>query len=279
MWNIVRQGSILLIVSLGATFVILQGGIDLSVGSTATLAGICAAFLVQDYDVGLWGFALGGIVGAGVGVVVGFLVAYVRLPSFLVTLGMLSVVAGIGNFMTYGADERITSARFSGVVRGANIAGVPNLFWWALGIFLITWFFERFTKFGRYTFAIGGGELVSAMAGVPVLRFKLYAFMASGALAGLAGTMLAARLGAAGPGLGESLMLQSITAVTIGGTALTGGVGGVKRTLLGVLAVTVLSNGLILTQVSAFAQQIATGLVLIVAVTLSLDRRRIAIMK
>jgi ribose transport system permease protein/putative xylitol transport system permease protein len=91
--------------------------------------------------------------------------------------------------------------------------------------------------------------------------------------------MLAARLGAAGPGLGESLMLQSITAVAIGGTALTGGVGGIKRTLLGVLVITLLSNGLILTQVSAFAQQIITGLVLILAVTLSLDRRRIAIFK
>ena len=244
-WNIVRHGSILLIVSLGATFVILQGGIDLSVGSTATLAGICAAFLIQDHDIGLWGFVVGVIVGALVGSVVGFLVAYVRVPSFLVTLGMLSVVAGIGNYMTFGTNKRIVNESFSGVVRGADILGIPNLFWWALGAFLIAWLLERFTKFGRYTFAIGGGELVSAMAGVPVLRFKLYAFVVCGALAGLAGTMLAARLGAAGPGLGENLMLQSITAVAIGGTALTGGVGGVKRTLLGVLVITVLSNGLI----------------------------------
>ena len=278
-WNIVRHGSILLIVSLGATFVILQGGIDLSVGSTATLAGICTAFLIQDHDVGLWGFVAGTLVGAAVGSIVGILVAYLRIPSFLVTLGMLSVVAGIGNYMTFGTNKRIVDAGFSSVVRGADILGIPNLFWWALGAFVVAWVLERFTKFGRYTFAIGGGEIVSSMAGVPVLRFKLYAFMVCGGLAGLAGTMLAARLGAAGPGLGENLMLQSITAVAIGGTALTGGVGGVKRTLLGVLVITVLANGLILTQVSAFAQQIVTGLVLIVAVALSLDRRRIAVFK
>jgi ribose transport system permease protein len=278
-WNIVRHGSILLIVSLGATFVILQGGIDLSVGSTATLAGICTAFLIQDHDIGLWGFVVGTLVGAAVGSIVGILVAYVRIPSFLVTLGMLSVVAGIGNYMTFGTNKRIVDAGFSSVVRGADILGVPNLFWWALGAFVVAWVLERFTKFGRYTFAIGGGELVSSMAGVPVLRFKLYAFVVCGALAGLAWTMLAARLGAAGPGLGENLMLQSITAVAIGGTALTGGVGGVKRTLLGVLVITILANGLILTQVSAFAQQIVTGVVLIVAVGLSLDRRRIAVFK
>jgi ribose/xylose/arabinose/galactoside ABC-type transport system permease subunit len=278
-WNIVRHGSILLIVSLGATFVILQGGIDLSVGSTATLAGICAAFLVQDYGFGLWGFVAGLIVGSMIGAIVGVLVAYVRVPSFLVTLGMLSVVAGIGNYMTFGTNKRIIDPGFSNLVRGVDILGIPNLFWWALALLAITWVLERFTKFGRYSFAIGGSELVSSMAGVPVLRYKLYAFVACGALAGLAGTMLAARLGAAGPGLGESLMLQSITAVAIGGTALTGGVGGIKRTLLGVLVITLLSNGLILTQVSAFAQQIITGLVLILAVTLSLDRRRIAIFK
>lgn len=278
-WNIVREGSILLIVSLGATFVILQGGIDLSVGSTATLAGICVAFLIASHGIGLWGFVLGTAIGAVVGAVVGALVAYVRVPSFLVTLGMLSVVAGIGNYMTFGTNKRILDNGFSGIVRGADILGIPNLFWWALGVFLVAWGLERFTKFGRYTFAIGGGELVSAMAGVPVLRYKFYAFVVCGALAGLAGTMLAARLGAAGPGLGANLMLQSITAVAIGGTALTGGVGGVKRTLLGVLVITVLSNGLILTQVSAFAQQIVTGLVLIVAVTLSLDRRRLTIFK
>lgn len=277
--NLIRQGSVLLIVSVGSTFVILQGGIDLSVGAIATLTSIVSAFVVADWGLGLTAFPIAALLGAGVGMVTGVLVAYIRVPSFLVTLGMLSVVTGVGNFTTQGSNKRLDHAMFSGTVRGTTVAGLPNLLWWALGIFILALCMERVTKLGRYTYSIGGGELVSKMAGVPVARYKLYAFTASGFCAGLAGGLLAARISAGGPGLGDPLMLEAITAITIGGTALTGGVGGVGRTLLGVMIVTTLRNGLILTQVGAFTQQIVTGAVLIIAVALSLDRRRLRVVK
>jgi ribose transport system permease protein len=278
-FNVLREGSILLIVAVGATFVILQGGIDLAVGANATLTGVVVAFLVSDFGFGVTAFPAGMLFGAGIGLCIGILVAYVKVPSFLVTLGLLSVLAGIGNFLTDGSNKSAVDLAFSDAVRGNWVFGVPNLFLWAAVVFCLAAFLQNYTKFGRYTYAIGGGELVSVMAGVPVARYKMYAFLFSGATAGLAGALLTARLGSGGPGLGAALMLQSITAVAIGGTALTGGVGGVGRTLLGVLVVTVLTNGMILTQVDAYTQQIVTGIVLIVAVTLSLDRRRVAVIK
>ena len=277
--NLIRQGSVLLIVSVGSTFVILQGGIDLSVGAIATLTSIVSAYVVADWGLGLAAFPIAALLGGGVGLVTGVLVAYIRVPSFLVTLGMLSVVTGVGNFITQGSNKRLDHEIFSGTVRGTTVGGLPNLFWWAAGIFMLALFMERVTKLGRYTYSIGGGELVSKMAGVPVARYKLYAFVVSAFCAGLAGGLLAARISAGGPGLGDPLMLEAITAITIGGTALTGGVGGIARTLLGVMIVTVLRNGLILTQVGAFTQQIVTGSVLIIAVALSLDRRRLRVVK
>jgi ribose transport system permease protein/putative xylitol transport system permease protein len=278
-YNIVRQGSILLIVSLGATYVILIGGIDLSVGSIATLTGIIVAFMVNDYGFGPWAFVFGAGVGAFIGLFTGILVAYMKIPSFLVTLGMLSMLVGIGNFMTKGSDERVIDKSFRSVVTGTTVGEIPNLLWWALGVSAITLFIQKFTKFGRYAYVIGGAELVARTAGVPVSRFKVYVFVISGLTAGLAGAILTARVGAGGPGLGEALMLQSITAITIGGTALTGGVGGVHRTMLGVLLVTLLTNGLVLTRVDSFSRQIITGALLIVAVALSLDRKRLPVVK
>ena len=280
MSNILRQTAVLLIVAMGGTYVILQGSIDLSVGSIVTMSGLMTATALR--DLGLTsGLALivGILVGLACGAVNGGIFAYGKIPSFLTTLGMLSVLDGVGLLITGGSPIPLTNTTFAWFSTGTLLGPLPNIGLWALIIYAIaTWVGFR-TKFGRYMFAIGGGERVAKLAGVKVDRYKFYAFLVCGMLAGLAGGLMIGRIGAGVPAMGEPLLLDSIAAIVMGGTALSGGVGGPHRTLLGVLVIGVLSNGMNVLGINPYVQMSITGVVVILAVAVTLDRSKITIMK
>jgi ribose transport system permease protein len=257
------QAGILLLASLGATLVIVAGSVDLSVGSIALLTGAVLASLIN----------------AGIGLLNGVVFAYGRVPSFIATLGTLSLFAGIGLTVLEGSTINFTNQGIRDLAIGQLIPNVQNAALIALIALGVIWFFARRTRFGLYVYAIGGNERVVELAGVRTRRVKVLVLIVSGITAGLAGLLLTAQLGAAGPTLGSTILLDSVAAIVIGGTALSGGVGGVGRTVLGVLILTVLSNGLNQIGAADYTQTIIKGLVIIVAAVFTMASQRKLVVK
>lgn len=276
--NIGQQSAILLLVSMAGTIVILIGSIDLSVGATLTLAGIVASIVMGDYG-STAAVVTAVTLGLAVGAVNGVTMLIFKVPSFLVTLGTMSILSGITNMICNGSSIIFTDFTLVDLVNAKPVFGIPVIILASLAISGVLIFIASKTLLGRYLFAIGGGEQVAAHSGVPVMRYKIYAFMLCGALAGLSGVMLSAQIGAATPSASGNIVLDSIAAIVMGGTALSGGIGGPHRTLLGVLVVGILSNGMDVTGVSPFTQQIVKGLVIILAVASTIDRRKYEFIK
>lgn len=276
---VASQGSILLLASTGATFVILMGSIDLSVGAIVLLVGAVVVIAINGLDLGLSAVAVGTVLGILLGLANGLVFALGIIPSFVVTLGSLSVFSGIALELLSGRALQYNSSSFDELAIGQLIPHFPNVALLAIILWAIMTSVCFKTRFGRYMYVIGGGEAVARTSGVPVVRYKIYAFMLSGALAGIAGTLAVARVGAAGPTLGTDLLLNSLAAVVVGGTSLSGGVGGVHRTLLGVLIITLLDDGLNLLGVNQYTQMVVKGLVVIAAVLVSQDRAKATIVK
>jgi len=262
--NILFVASVLLIASCGATFVILMGSIDLSVGAVATLAGVVAALTVPEF--GYFSLLIACAVGFVMGMINGWLFVFLRIPSFLVTLGTGTSLAGVILYLCDGGSVPVRDAAFIALTRSEPIPFVPLIVIFALVVYGACVVVGDRTSFGRMTLALGGDEHTTALVGVRVNRVKILAFAVSGLLCGLAGALLASRLGTATGTMGDFLMLETITAVVVGGTAITGGVGGVARTLLGVLVVAMLSNGMNITAVHPYLQTIIKGAVILLAV-------------
>ena len=273
------QASTLLIACLGASFVVLMGSIDLSVGAVVLLVGAVTVKVLNLGDVGALARLVAIDVCALLGALNGAIFVIGRIPSFVVTLGMLSVFTGTAWSILEGRALRFTSYDFEDLAIGQLIPAVPNIALFALGFWALMALVGFKTRFGRYMYIIGGGEAVAATTGIPVKRYKLYAFMLSGAMAGLAGALAVARLGAAGPTLGQDLLLNTLAAIVVGGTSLSGGVGGVHRTLIGVLIIALLDNGLNLMGVDQYAQMVIKGAVVVIAVLIGQDRGKVRVMK
>jgi len=268
--TIVQQATVLAIVAFGMHFVIVMGSIDLSVGSILGLAGIIgAAVSASSGPLGILA-AVG--VGALIGLFNGVVFTFMKVPSFMVSLGTLLVVQGFT--IVYSHSNPIVVAD-SIMVIGLN----PYIFYIALLTFVLCYVVYNYTTFGRYCLAIGGDERVSSMSGLPVKSTKIAVFVVSGLLAGLGGIITAARLGAATPTSGASFELSVISAVVLGGTPLTGGVGNMQNTVIGALIIAMLGNGLVILGIPSEIQRIITGLILIVAVFLSLERGKIGVIK
>ena len=193
--------------------------------------------------------------------------------------GQPLVFSGIALNLLAGRALQYNSPPFDELAIGQLVPHFPNVALLAIILWALMVLVCFKTRFGRYMYVIGGGEAVARTSGVPVVRYKIYAFMVSGALAGIAGTLAVARVGAAGPTLGTDLLLNTLAAVVVGGTSLSGGVGGVHRTLLGVLIITILDDGLNLLGVNQYTQLVIKGLVVIAAVLVSQDRSKIMIVK
>lgn len=277
---ITGQAGILLLAALGATLVIVAGSVDLSVGSIALLTGAVIAYAINA-GIGdpVLVVAISVAVGAVIGLINGVVFAYGRVPSFIATLGTLSLFAGIGLTVLQGSTINFTNQTVRDLAIGQLIPNVQNAALIAAVAFFVVWFLARRTRFGLYVYAIGGNERVVELAGVRTRRVKVLILVVSGITAGLAGLLLTAQLGAAGPTLGSTILLDSIAAIVIGGTALSGGVGGVGRTVLGVLILTVLSNGLNQIGAQDYTQTIIKGLVIIVAAVFTMASQRKLIVK
>jgi ribose transport system permease protein/putative xylitol transport system permease protein len=277
--NVMMNSTILLFVALAGTFPILQQSIDLSVASIVSLSGVITALLINDHNLGLLALLIGVLVGTGVGLLNGVVFAKAKIPSFLVTLGSLSIFSGSALVITGGYSVPFNAPAIRQIAIGNLVPNVPNLVLWGVLFYILSSLLAWKTTFGRYTYALGENERVADFSGVKVDRYKIGAFVVSGTLCGLAGVLLTARITSATPGMGEGLLLQSIAAIVMGGTALTGGVGGPHRTILGVLVIGVLTNGMNIMGIQSFVQEIILGFVVVLAVALSIDRDKIDVIK
>jgi ribose transport system permease protein len=270
---VLQQASINLVLACGMTFVILTAGIDLSIGSI--LAASAMAALIVSLDPTYSGLAIPAalLCGLGFGLVNGVLIAAVRLPPFIVTLGALTAIRGAARLM--GKDTTVFNADLSyAVIGNGNLFGIPWLVIIALAVVVVSWFVLRRTVLGVHIYAIGGNPDAARLTGIKVGFVLIFVYAVSGLLAGLGGVLASARLYAAnGLQLGQAYELDAIAAVILGGTSFVGGIGSVWGTLVGALIIAVLSNGLILTGVPDVWQYIIKGLIIIGAV--ALDRFRL----
>jgi ribose transport system permease protein len=269
--NVLRQASINGIISIGMMMVILTRGLDLSVGSVVALATVIAADLLVQGQVsvlGAIGVAL--VVGSLAGAVNGALVTYVKIPPFIATLGMMTFARGAalqytGGQPVTGLGELGEGIRFLG---SAEIAGLPVPIIAAGVVYLLAFVLLNHVPLGRYIYAMGNNEQAAFLSGLPVRQLKMFVYIASGFLAALAGIILMGRLNSAQPTAGMLFEFDAIAAVVVGGTSFDGGEGTVFGTLIGVLIIAVLNNGLNLLAVPSFYQDIASGVVIALALLL-----------
>jgi ribose transport system permease protein len=274
--NVLRQISINLCLSLGMTLVILSGGIDLSVGSVLALTGAVAAGLLKNgLALPRWNlliqFTVPGAIVAGIvtGLVLGWFnglaVTRFKLPPFVATLGMLSIARGLTMLWTGGFPVTGLGDNF-GYLGTGHALGIPLPVWISAALVTVFIVVTRRTRFGRHLYAVGGNERAATLSGLAVPRIKLMVYTLGGGLAAVAGLLVTARLDSATPNAGLGYELDSIAAVVIGGTSLSGGRGSILGTVLGCLIIGVLNNGLFLLDVSPFWQQVIKGLVILAAV-------------
>ena len=270
---VAQQAAINTVLGAGMTFVILTGGIDLSVGSILAASAMAALIASLIPDWGWLGVPAGLLTGLLFGLVNGSLIAFGKLPPFIVTLGALTAVRGIARLM--GSDTTVFNPDLPfAAIGNASIAGVPLLAVIGLLVIVVSWYVLRRTVLGVWIYAVGGNPAAARLSGIKVWVILLFVYATSGLLAGLGGVMSAARLFAAnGLQLGQSYELDAIAAVILGGTSFVGGIGSIWGTLIGALIIAVLSNGLTLVGVSDIWQFIIKGLVIIGAV--ALDRVRL----
>ncbi len=264
--NITRQMSLLVVISLGATEVMSVGEFDLSVGQMASLGGVAAAQLaVAGVPLALC-FTLPLLAAAAVGLVNGWVVARFRALSFITTLGMSTVLSGVVYRLSGGATVFENIPKGFSVLGTAKLGRIPLLSILMLGFVLLLWFLMRHTPTGRKFYAIGGGEEAARVAGIPVKRCKLLAFVLCAVMACVAGMLIASRVGSANTTAGDGYFLKSYAAVFIGCTASRRGVPNVLGTLLGAAILGVLANGLTMLQMPTYMQDIITGAIIILAV-------------
>jgi ribose/xylose/arabinose/galactoside ABC-type transport system permease subunit len=270
------------IIAIGLHPVVVLGAIDLSVEGVVALCVVFVGLLAHNKfnsnDVGLWIVPI--IVGFGglAGVINGLLNTRLRIPSFIGTLGMSWVLWGLAVFVSKGQTVPLLSNSLRGFVNG-TLLGLPDLALVAFALAVLIQFVEDRTRFGRYLYAIGGDEVLAAQAGVNVGRTKIIVFALAGLFYGLSALFLAVELDSAQAITGNNLLFPAVTAVAVGGVALTGGIGGAKNAALGALIVSALDDGLILLNVNPYAQAAVTGFVLVTAVALTVDRRKLGFIK
>jgi ribose/xylose/arabinose/galactoside ABC-type transport system permease subunit len=270
------------LVAIGLHQAIILGAIDLSVEGIAGVCIVLVGLLVRNQynpgDIGLWIIPVVIVAGGLGGFANSLVITYLRIPSFISTLGMSWTLYGLAVYVNKATTIPLLDQRVHDFVVG-RVAGVPLIALLAAAVTVAVQLIEDHTRFGRYIYAIGGDELLAAQAGVRVNRIKMQVFTLAGAFYGLCALFIASQLGSAHPRMGNNQLFPAVTAVSVGGVALTGGVGGAKNALLGALIVSGLNNGLVLMHVNPFIQQAVNGVVLIVAVAVTLDRSKLGFIK
>ena len=269
----------LFLMASGATFVIMLGSIDLSIQGVASMTSCIVAAMLPEYG----GFALAFALAAGAlsGLVSGLVVNYLRIPSFVATLAVGGIVTSVAYWASDTRSVYISQEDQDAWLDWATgtFLGIDNEIWTGIAVLIALSVILSLTRFGRMVRAVGSQERAVIASGIDVDRVKLAAFVLSGFMAGLAGVVMAARLGSGSPTLANEFLLPAIACIIVGGTAITGGVGAVWKTFVGALIVAVVRIGMTFVGVSVFAQQIVFGLVLVLAVAITMDRSKVAIVK
>lgn len=272
LFNLLRQVSINGLIAFGMTFVILTGGIDLSVGSTLALSSALVAILMVSGVDGIIAIIIGCIFGAVLGAINGFLITLGKMAPFIATLATMTVFRGVTLVITDGNPITNLNGSYAFQLFGRGyFIGIPVPAITMFITFIILYLILHKTIFGRQTYAMGGNEKAAFISGIKVNKLKVCIYGLAGLMSALAGAILTSRLNSAQPTAGMSYELDAIAAVVLGGTSLTGGKGRIVGTLIGVLIIGVLNNGLNLLGVSSFYQQVVKGVVIIIAVLI--DRK------
>jgi ribose transport system permease protein/putative xylitol transport system permease protein len=274
--TLVYAMSYFLIAACGLTFVIMMGSFDFSVLSLLKLAALICVLYIDKF--GLLVIPLALSICVGFGFINGLLFAKLKVPSFMATLGVSVVVEGIALYLSKGFLHIMNDRTFR-ALSVTFIAGIPSIFYWAIGVWIICTFIAIWTPFGRRIYAVGGNPIGAMLSGINVESNRIYVFMLSGFFAGLAGILYMAQFGGGSIELGADMTIPLFASVVAGGTALTGGVGGPQRTLLGVIIITWIQAGLLMLGVGRSIQMVIFGLIAVVMGISTIDRRRIKIIK
>ena len=282
MIGLLNSASIPIVLCMGATFIILMGSIDLSIEGVVAVAAVLLSLLVDNdvssYSIGLIAVPIAIVVGGAMGLLNGLLHVKLKTPSFMTTLGVGFAGIGIATTVLGGFTARISdsSIRFLSLGR---IFGLPVAAWIALAAVLLSLLIQERTRLGRWLYAIGTDEITARHAGIPIEKTRIITFTIAGLFYGLAGVLSVAQFGQGHALIAQGRLFTTVTAVVVGGTSLSGGVGSVLNSVIGVFVVTILANGMILMGVAPYVQQGVQGLLIIVAVTLALDRSRLDVVK
>ena len=267
--NVLRQTAMISIMAVAGTFVIAAGQIDLTIGAVAAMSAMIASLILRDFN----SIPLAIICGVGFGIIsgafVGFLVTKLRLPSFLATMGMMSVIRGAAMWVTQTAAVPIKNSVFNQVFGIGMIGGISVLVFWTIGFYIFGYILFNKSVFGRHTLATGGNEMSAIYSGIKTKKIKSLIFILSGAFAGFAGILYAGRMQAGRFSFGDGDELSVIAAVVLGGTAMSGGSGSVIGSLFGSILMGVINNALILAGLSIAQQTIVKGAIIVLAVALS----------
>ena len=266
--NIVAQTAPISIMAVAVTFVIVAAQIDLSVGSVAGLSSVTTAMAIEAWG-GIPGVIVGVLTGVAIGAINGTLVAYMGIPSFLVTLGMLGIAVGIAMWITNSAPKPIINQTYNDIFGSAEVLGVPILVLWTLIAVAVGHVILRKRPFGRYVLATGGNEEAARFSGIPTKRIVFTVMLASAVVAAVAGMLYAGRLQSGRFSWGQGDELSVIAAVILGGTSLFGGRGSVIAALVGSLLIGMINNGMLILGLEFSQQQVVRGCIIILAVALA----------
>lgn len=271
--NLLKSNAVNAIICCGMLMAILMGQIDISVGSTVGLTGVIGAYMMTKLGSPVWFTLVCCLVtGALVGSVNGLVIAYLQVPAFVATLATQSLGRGLTEILSGGVTIRVRDAAYTSL-GNATAAGVSIIVLYAAVILFLTWLLLNKTRFGYYLYALGGNKTAASYSGVNVKRYNMLPYMIIGLLCGVGGIVWSARLGSAAATLGQGFEMDAIAAVVIGGTSMSGGVGTVGGTLIGVLIIGVITNGLNLMGINSFWQDVFKGIIILAAVIIDVLRK------
>ncbi len=274
--NVVQQISINFLIAIGMSYIILLGDIDLSVGSNVAFCGLVMAILMKSMMMPVWiSVIIGILVAAGIGLINGGLITMFRLPPFIATLGMMSIARGAAYTITAGQPIYTFPEEFLAIT--GRIADIPVITIVIMAVvFIVAAYVLKYTRYGRYIYAIGGNESCAQLSGINVKKIRCIAYVITGFCCGIAGMLLTSRLDSAVPTNADGYELDAIAAVVIGGISMTGGEGKLSGTLVGALIIGVIANGLNLLNVPQGTQRMIKGLIIVVAVIIDVMRKKSA---
>lgn len=272
-FNVLRQASITLVAGIGMTILLLVGEVDLSIGSLTAVVGIVSVMVLNATHSILLAVLVAVLVGIVVGAVNGIIVNGFGINSLIATLGMMSILRGIGYIATNAIAVQVSVPEFQ-IMGNGDLAGIPIPIIIAIVLFVVFWIVLSFTGFGRYVYACGDNAEAAKASGINVKKIKMVCFVLCSVLAAISGLILTARVNSAQPNLGVGFEFTVIAAAILGGTSLAGGQGSLLGTLIGVIILQLINNGLILMNVSSFYQEVVRGIVIIIAVILDTARAK-----